>query len=300
MKRKLVHVVFAAVLAAGMIWGCSNPSGSNDDAPAFLAVTAEGVSYNLRPVPGGTVTESISGSFANAGNDPVTVGGFFMGETEITYELWYAVKTWATGSGGYTFANNGREGDDGTTGASPTADKLEPVTQISWRDAVVWCNAYSEAAGKRPVYRYDGAVLRESEGSSVTAGNGKAENAVTDLTANGFRLPTEVQWEYAARGGNPGGSRWGYAYAGSNNPDAVAVYNVSSTAPVKTKAPNGLGLYDMSGNVWEFCQDASGDYRLIRGGSYNYGKAGVRVDYRNSYNLEAANSYYGFRVLCGN
>jgi formylglycine-generating enzyme required for sulfatase activity len=129
-----------------------------------------------------------------------------------------------------------------------------------------------------------------------------AENAAIDLTAGGFRLPTDAQWEYAARGGNPGGSRWGYAYAGSNNVDAVAVYydgSPPSTAPVKTKAPNGLGFYDMSGNADEWCQGTPYSYyRSLRGGAWAYDASYVTVNSYNNSSPSNYNSYCGFRVAC--
>lgn len=77
---------------------------------------------------------------------------FLIGETEVTYELWYAVRVWAEANG-YIFQNDGKEGNDGTAGEAPTVAENEPVTTVSWRDSVVWLNALSEMDGKAPVYR---------------------------------------------------------------------------------------------------------------------------------------------------
>ena len=135
-------------------------------------------------------------------------------------------------------------------------------------------------------------------------------NALTDLN---FRLPTEAEWEYAARGGN---QSEGFIYSGSNNIDEVAwYYNINSalsTAPVGTKAPNELGIYDMSGNVTEWCNDwygaynanaktnptgtAGGAHRILRGGSWTGSNNLCRVSYR-TFNLPIArNNWYGFRL----
>ncbi len=166
-------------------------------------------------------------------------------------------------------------------GADPSHFKGNslPVEQVSWYDAVDYCNRLSRKEGLIPAYRISG------------------KNVTWDPSANGYRLPTEAEWEYAARGGNR--SR-GYTYAGSDSAGDVGWYEDNSgskTHPVGRKRPNELGLYDISGNVWEWCWDwygdyspssqtdprgpSSGFYRVGRGGSWSFGP----------WTLRAANRY---------
>jgi len=227
-----------------------------------------------------------------------------MGKYEVTYELWWTVRQWAL-SNGYTFANEGKEGNDGTIGAAPTAAKFEPVTRMNWRDVIVWCNAYSEMMELTPVYCSDSGFTTPikdstdgSYGSSIDTTAGSFDNPYVDWSADGYRLPTEGEWEYAARYIN--GSSWTpYNYASGD----TAPYNTSTTIGVYSwydvnsgnlthnvgeKEPNELGIFDMSGNVWEWCWDwyatypgtstnykgpGDGSGRVIRGGSCFLGVA---------------------------
>jgi formylglycine-generating enzyme required for sulfatase activity len=113
----------------------------------------------------------------------------------------------------------------------------QPVIHVDWYDAVEYCNWLSEKAGLAPCY------------------SGKGKLIQCDFSQDGYRLPTEAEWEYAARGGAQG---QGFIYAGSDDPDEVAWYADNSydqLHPVGSKAPNELGLYDMCGNIFEWCWD---------------------------------------------
>jgi len=122
----------------------------------------------------------------------------------------------------------------------------QPLISVNWIEVVHYCNWLSEKAGLTPCY------------------SGKGKFTVCDFSANGYRLPTEAEWEYAARGGQ---KSLGLIYAGSNNPDEVAWFADNSSDqvhPVGQKLPNELGLYDMSGNIYEWCWDwYSKDYYAI-------------------------------------
>jgi formylglycine-generating enzyme required for sulfatase activity len=182
----------------------------------------------------------------------VTVSSFYMSKYEVTQKEWRDIM-----------------------GNSPSYFKGDtlPVEQVSWYEAVEYCNRRSVKEGLTPAY-----------GGSASTG------ISCNFKANGYRLPTEAEWEYAAKEGNKDGMS--YEYSGSNSIGSVAWYgdnSGSTTHPVGTKAPNSLGIYDMTGNVWEWCWDWYGSYsggsqtdpvgassgtnRVWRGGSW-YNSAG--------------------------
>ncbi|MBP7220156.1 MAG: SUMF1/EgtB/PvdO family nonheme iron enzyme, partial [Paludibacteraceae bacterium] len=155
-----------------------------------------------------------------------------------------------------------------------------PITNVSWYDAVDYCNDRSVKEGLEPYYpRY-----------------------TCNHKANGYRLPTEAEWEYAAKGGKDG-AKDNFIYSGSNDSNEVAWHSENSKGRVHRvgkKKPNQLGLYDMSGNVWEWCWDkyTSGLYRVFRGGGWYDVPAYARVDNRGIKGLAGiGGNSLGFRVV---
>ena len=333
MKKILLSFVVVSLFLFSFTAGCKKTSPLTAPATATEIPPTATVTATIAPtfpysdlaaVPGGTYTqtdETGTNSFSH------TVSAFKIGKYEVTYDLWYTVYQWAV-LNGYTFINAGTEGNAGIAGAAPTSSKYQPVSTISWRDVIVWCNAYSEKSGLMPVYYSDAgltAVIKIStSGAAVDIAAGSVDNPYVNWNANGYRLPTEGEWQYAAS--YKDGSSWTpYNYASGATADyndatatnLVAWYNANSGSVIHDiggKTANALDIYDMSGNIYEWCWDwdaaypgasvnytgpATGSYKIVRGGFYNFGATFLQVSRRNrNYGGPSATGYYiGFRIV---
>jgi uncharacterized repeat protein (TIGR02543 family) len=186
---------------------------------------------------------------------PVTISSFSIERKEVTWSLWTEIQSLAL-SNGYNDLGNG------LNGATGDASGNHPVTNITWWDVVKWCNLRSEIEGRVPAYHtnpaFTSANILRTGGSAVFA----------DWGADGYRLPTEAEWEYACRAGTTDAFYNGPILYGGTTPldpilNSAGWYGGNSgenTHPVGMKVPNALGLYDIHGNVWEWCWDWYGPY----------------------------------------
>ena len=204
------------------------------------------------------------GIFSMGGNDnnripvhTVNVPSFSISNTEIRWNMWDSVVSWGKNNG-YTDLPVGWKG-------SSNIDGNHPVTSVSWYQVIKWCNARSEKEGLTPAY-----YTNSSQNSVYRTGQIDLDNSMVKKSGKGYRLPTEAEWEYAARGGI---NSKGFRFSGTNAPDTVAWWydnSNNSTHPVGTKAANELNLFDLSGNVWEWVEDM---YHTDYNGAPNEGSA---------------------------
>jgi formylglycine-generating enzyme required for sulfatase activity len=272
-------------------------------------------------IPAGTfqMGDNLDGQTESMPVHTVTTNAYFMDRYEVTGVLWETVRTWALANG-YSIGNVGYRGAS------------HPVQSVIWFDAVKWCNARSRKEGLTPVYYTDDGQTIEYK----SVENWQITNAQVKWAANGYRLPTEAEWEKAARAGTlgqrfPWGSNATHAQANYYASPSSFAYDVSptsefhptyrtgnsspSTSPAGAFAPNNYGLYDMGGNVWEWCWDwhgstfygdpsagnnprgpATGSGRILRGASFDHTAYSMRCAGRISNG--PSNTYYAFGFRC--
>lgn len=334
----IAHVEWASSLAGPWHTDWAGPDAITVNSNTTISVNVpmfyrvRGMAYippttpdGMALVPAGSFT---MGNFLfdgnSATNDPditdanptnIYVSEFYMDTNLVSYGQWKTVYNWAA-TNGYSFDYSG-------SGKATN----NPVQTITWQDGVKWCNARSQRAGLAPVYFTDAALTRIYT-------NGWIESPYVNGMANGYRLPTEAEWEKAARGGLNGQRfPWGNTISQSQanyygntaaynydlgpdgfNPIGIIGGTYPSTTPVGTFAPNGFGLYDMAGNTFVWCWDyygtpygqpstnnptgpIVGSYRVIRGDSWGGDAYLARCAKRAGQNTSSASFGLGIRCV---
>ena len=296
-----------------IVWnaGVDFASGGSSNVKVRVTALLDGAGGTFAPIPAGSyqIGDNLDG-LSDAPVTSVSLSGYYLSVNDTTKAQWDAVRTWGL-SNGYT---------DLAAGGGKASD--HPVQTVSWYAVVKWANAASEKEGLTPCYTVSGSVYR----------TGNSDAVVCDWSANGYRLPTEAEWEVAARGGLSGKrfpwgdtithsqanyySHSGYAYDVSPTRGfhpAYATGDYTYTSPAGSFVANGYGLRDMAGNVGQWCWDwyvgysggndprgsSAGSNRVLRGGYWIYFADYARCAQRDYSTPSDAYYFIGFRLARG-
>ncbi len=287
---KVMGIISMVMVIGLLMMGCGKKSIESPNVGTLL------------PIPAGTFTmgspETEPDRLDNETQHSVTLSAFYMGKCEVTQEQYEAV-----------MGNNPSYFDD-----NPATGEIQgkrPVEGVSWYDAIVFCNRLSMMEKLEPVYSIGGKTAPEAWGAVPTSPDDTWDDVVCNWNADGYRLPTESEWEYACRAGAT------TAYStGDTISDNTGWYKTNSnrrTHEVGKKSANAYGLYDMHGNVWEWCWDWYGSYgdaartnpmgassgsdRVGRGGSWYDSAQNMRSASRNYGAPSGRNISLGFRLV---
>ncbi len=304
MKTKILKnltLMAAACIGLLALTGCQpgvKSSGSISSSIEQKNFTVDGISFAMNKIAGVTVSNTNNlGHEDERDNKPhkASISTYMIGETEVTQELWEAVM----GANESFFFDNPAAGE---------RQEKRPVENVSWYDCIAFCNKLSLKLGLECCYSVSGIEDWETltYDDIPSEDDAKWNNTSVDLSKNGFRLPTAAEWEWAAKGGTE--DKW----AGTNSKSNLGEYawffdNADNkTHEVRKKKPNGYGLYDMSGNVWEWCFDTYKNYtgmqseakRVGFGGSWNYYAVYCVCAFRFHNHPDFMDSRLGLRVVC--
>jgi len=298
-KHGIIGII--AIIALALTACKSNPDPNKDTTPKAGDIIVSSTGIELAYIPAGTFTmgspEEESTRTEERPQHQVTLANFYMGKYEVTQAQYQTV----IGTNPSGFSSDPANGE--------TQNK-RPVERVSWYDALVFCNKLSVLEGLTPAYSINGKTDPAEWGTIPTDYNATWDAVAIVTGSNGYRLPTEAQWEYACRAGTTTAYNTGDTI--SDNTGWYRANSNSKTHEVGKKTANAWGLYDMHGNVFEWCWDwygsytsgaqtnptgaSSGSNRMVRGGSWTNSSGGVHSADRGGIEPYIQDDAFGFRL----